>query len=75
MYTSGVVPPVPRVLQQKNNKNLLYTNFFQTLASGLALGPTQSPILWVARTLSLWVKLLGREAVHLPPLSAEVKNA
>jgi hypothetical protein len=32
-------------------------------------GPTQPPIQWVP-----WVKRPGREAVHSPPTSAEVKN-
>jgi len=34
-----------------------------------ALGPTQSPIWWVPG-----VKRPGREADHLPPSDAEVKN-
>jgi hypothetical protein len=39
-----------------------------------AVGPTQPPIQWEARALSLGVKGLGREADHSPPSSAEVKN-
>jgi hypothetical protein len=34
----------------------------------------QPPIQWVPRTLSLEVKWQRREADHLPPFSAEVKN-
>jgi hypothetical protein len=41
----------------------------------LALGPTQPPIQWVPGALSLGVKRPEREADHLPPSSAEVKNA
>jgi hypothetical protein len=40
----------------------------------MALGPTQPPIQWVPGVLSLGVKRLGREADHLPPSSAEVKE-
>ena len=36
--------------------------------------PTAPPIQTVTWPLSLWVKLLGLEANHLPPSSAEVKN-
>jgi hypothetical protein len=39
-----------------------------------ALGPTQRPIQWIPRALSLGVKRPGREADHSLPLSAEVKN-
>jgi hypothetical protein len=39
-----------------------------------ALGPTQPPIEWVLRALSLGVKRPGREANHSPPSSAEVKE-
>jgi hypothetical protein len=38
------------------------------------LGPIQPPIQWVPRALSLGVKRAGREADHLPPSSAEVKE-
>jgi hypothetical protein len=34
----------------------------------------QPPIQWVPGALSLWVKRLGREADHSPPISAEVKE-
>jgi hypothetical protein len=44
-------------------------------ASRTALGPTQPPIEWVPAALSPGVKQLGRETDHLPPSSAEVKNA
>jgi hypothetical protein len=48
--------------------------FLLTAASRTALGPTQPPMQWVPGTLSLGVKLLGREADHSPPYSAEVKE-
>jgi hypothetical protein len=38
-------------------------------------GPTQPPIQWVARALSLRVKRPGREADDLPQSSAEVKES
>jgi hypothetical protein len=37
-------------------------------------GPTQTPIQWVPGTLSMGIKWPGREADHLPPSSAEVKE-
>jgi hypothetical protein len=49
--------------------------FLFTIASRTALGPTQPPIKWVSRALSLGVKRLEREADHSPPSSAEVKHA
>jgi hypothetical protein len=49
-------------------------NFLFSTSSRPALGPTQSPIQWVPGALSPGVKLQGREADHLPPTSAEVKN-
>jgi hypothetical protein len=39
-----------------------------------SLGPTQPRIQWVPGALSLWVKRPGREADHLPPSSADVKE-
>jgi hypothetical protein len=49
--------------------------FLFTTASRMVLRPTQPPIQWVLGALSLGVKRPGREADHLPPSSAEVKNA
>jgi hypothetical protein len=46
--------------------------FLFTTASRTVLGPTQPPIKWVPRALSLRP---GREADHSPPSSDEVKNA
>jgi hypothetical protein len=46
-----------------------------TTASRPALGPTQPPIQWVPRALSLGIKRPKREADHSPPSSAEVRNA
>jgi hypothetical protein len=48
--------------------------FLCTTESRPFLGPTQPPIQWVSRALSLGVKWPGREADHSPPSSAEVKN-
>jgi hypothetical protein len=45
-----------------------------TTASRPALGPTQPPIHWVPEVLSLRLKRPGREADHLLPSSAEVRN-
>jgi hypothetical protein len=45
---------------------------FLNTASRPALEPTQPPIQWVPRTLSLGVRLPGREDDHSPPSSAEV---
>jgi hypothetical protein len=39
------------------------------------LKPTQPPIQWVPDAPSREVKRSGRDADHLPPNSAEVKNA
>jgi hypothetical protein len=47
---------------------------FLITASRRALGPTQPPIQWVPGALSLGVKRPGREADHLHPSSAEVKE-
>jgi hypothetical protein len=41
----------------------------------MALGPTQPPIQWVPRPLSLGVKRPGREADRSLPSTVEVKNA
>jgi hypothetical protein len=48
--------------------------FLFTTVSRTALGPTQPPIQWVPRALSLRVKRSGREADPSPPSSAEVEN-
>jgi hypothetical protein len=48
--------------------------FLFTTTFRLALGPTQPPIQWVPRALSLGVKRQGREAGHSPSSSAEVKE-
>jgi hypothetical protein len=48
--------------------------FLFTTASRGALGPTQPPIQWIPRTVSLIVKRPEREADHSPPSSAEVKE-
>jgi hypothetical protein len=48
--------------------------FLLTTVSRPALGPTQLPIQWVQGALPLGVKRPEREADHLPPSSAEVKN-
>jgi len=48
--------------------------FFFTTASRTALRLTQRLIQWVSEDLSLGKKRPGREADHLPPSSAEVKN-
>jgi hypothetical protein len=49
--------------------------FLFATTSRPALGPTQCLIEWVPGTLTPAVKRPGREADHLPPSSAEVKNA
>jgi len=45
-----------------------------TTAPRMALGPTQPPIQWVLRALSLGIKRPGCEADHSPPPSAKVKE-
>jgi hypothetical protein len=45
-----------------------------TIASRLALVPTQPPIQWVSGTISPEVKRPGRESDYSHPSSAEVKN-
>jgi hypothetical protein len=49
--------------------------FLFAIASEPSLGPTQHPIKWVPKALSLGVKWPGREADHSSPSNAEVKNA
>jgi hypothetical protein len=48
--------------------------FLYSLASRLALGPTQPPIQWVFRTLSPGVRRPEGEDDHSSSLSAQVKN-
>jgi hypothetical protein len=48
--------------------------FLFSIAFRAALGPTQPPIQCVPEVLSPEAKRPGREADHLPPSSAEVKN-
>jgi hypothetical protein len=48
--------------------------FLFTTSSRTALGPTQPPIQWVLRALSLGLKRRGREADQSPPSSAEIKE-
>jgi hypothetical protein len=48
--------------------------FLFTTASRSALGPTHPPIQWIPGDLSLGVKRSGREDVHSPPSSAEVRE-
>jgi hypothetical protein len=49
--------------------------FLLTTASKSALDLTQPPVQWVPGALSPVSKRSGRESDHLPPSSAEVKNA
>jgi hypothetical protein len=49
--------------------------FLFTTMSRPALRPTQPPIQWVPRAISLGIKRSGGEIDHSPPSSAEVKNA
>jgi hypothetical protein len=44
------------------------------MSSILAIGLSQPPFQWVLKTVSLEVKLLGREANHSLPTNAEVKK-
>jgi hypothetical protein len=65
--------------QNCNTTNSVYRTqilgiFLFTIASRTALGPTQPPIQWVPGALSLGLRRPGREAVHSPPSSAEVKE-
>jgi hypothetical protein len=48
--------------------------FLPVIVSGPALEPIQPPIQWVSEVLSPGIKRPGREAVHSPQSSTEVKN-
>jgi hypothetical protein len=48
--------------------------FLFTTTSRTALEPTQPPIQWLPRALSLELKRPGRESDYSPPFSAEVKE-
>jgi hypothetical protein len=50
-------------------KSFLFSTSFRP-----TVGSIQPPIQWVPGTLSLGVKLPGREADHTPPASAKVNN-
>jgi hypothetical protein len=49
-------------------------NYLFSTSSRLFLEHTQLPFQWVPGTLSPGVRRPGREADHLPPISAEVKK-
>jgi hypothetical protein len=49
-------------------------NFIVTTASRQDLGPTQPSVEWVLGAVSPSINRPGREAGHLPPSSADVKN-
>jgi hypothetical protein len=61
----------PRVQSSSPGKG---KNFLPSTSSRPVLGPTQPPVQWETRALSLGVKRPRREADHLPPSSTEVKN-
>jgi hypothetical protein len=50
-------------------------NFHFAMASRPAVGPTQSPIQWLAGALTQRVKRPGREADDSLPSSSEAKDA
>jgi hypothetical protein len=64
-----------RAVRQGFNSRQGQGLFLFVTASRPALRLTQPPIQWVPGTLTPEVKQLWREADHLPPSSAEVKNA
>jgi hypothetical protein len=49
-------------------------NFLFSTSSRLTLGPTQPPIQWIMKILSLGVKWPRHEADHSSPVSAKVKK-
>jgi hypothetical protein len=64
-------PGRPRVRSSSPGK---VKNFLFFKSSRPALRSTQPPIQWVPGALSPGIKRPGREAVHSPPTSAEVKK-
>jgi len=70
-YRLGYGPENWGSIPSRGNDGIVY---LFAIASRLALGSTQSLIPWVPSVLTPWVKRPGREADHLPPHSAEVKN-
>jgi hypothetical protein len=65
---------VPALIHEQQSFEIYMGIFLFITASRTALGPTQPPIQWVPRALSLGVKRPGREADHSPLSSAEVKE-
>jgi hypothetical protein len=49
-------------------------NFLFSTKSRPALGPTQPPIQWEPKSISLGIKRSGHETDFLPPSNVEVKN-
>jgi hypothetical protein len=64
----------PRRLISLHVSTACYRDSFTFITSILSLGPTQTPIQWIPEAVSLGIKRYGREADHLPPPSAEIKN-
>jgi hypothetical protein len=48
--------------------------YYLPKTSRTGLWPTQTPIQWIMRFISPWVKRPAREAYHSPPSNCEVKN-
>jgi len=66
--------PVSVVTRLWTGRRGFDSRFLFATVSRLALGPSQPPIQWVTRALSLGLKWPRREADHSPISSAEVKN-